>query len=159
MLDIVIDSTCFMTVASFCQIEFKRMYISSSIQLNNIRHYTYIVSFIHMILGYPHFSYAEAPLDYLVLHFLGFELNPRSMFFAKLFPCYLQYFSSLQTSAFETVLCASLCSKNSSGSPSGSTNGGLSPSSEDLSSGSSILRRWMYILMAINLLFASQLIF
>ncbi|KAG5597201.1 hypothetical protein H5410_038433 [Solanum commersonii] len=31
--------------------------------------------------------------------------------------------------------------KNSSGSSSGSTNGGLSPSSEDLSSGSSILRR------------------
>ncbi|XP_004243401.1 PLASMODESMATA CALLOSE-BINDING PROTEIN 5 [Solanum lycopersicum] len=55
--------------------------------------------------------------------------------------------------------CKFPSSKNSSGSPSGSTNGGLSPSSEDLSSGSSILRRWMYILMAINLLFASQLIF
>uniref|UniRef100_M1AJU0 X8 domain-containing protein n=1 Tax=Solanum tuberosum TaxID=4113 RepID=M1AJU0_SOLTU len=99
---------------------------SVRVELNNIRHYTYIVSFIHMILGYPHFYYAEAPLDYLVSQFFGFELNP---------------------------------SKNSSGSSSGSTNGGLSPSSEDLSSGSSILRRWMYILMAINLLFASQLIF
>ncbi|XP_049412859.1 PLASMODESMATA CALLOSE-BINDING PROTEIN 5-like [Solanum stenotomum] len=55
--------------------------------------------------------------------------------------------------------CKFPSSKNSSGSSSGSTNGGLSPSSEDLSSGSSILRRWMYILMAINLLFASQLIF
>ncbi|KAK4714413.1 hypothetical protein R3W88_020320 [Solanum pinnatisectum] len=55
--------------------------------------------------------------------------------------------------------CKFPSSKNSSGSISGSTNGGLSPSSEDLSSGSSILRRWTYILMAMNLLFASQLIF
>ncbi|XP_055824132.1 PLASMODESMATA CALLOSE-BINDING PROTEIN 5-like [Solanum dulcamara] len=55
--------------------------------------------------------------------------------------------------------CKFPSSKNPSGSFSGSTNGGSGPASEDLSSGSSILRRWMYILMAINLLFASLLIF
>lgn len=55
--------------------------------------------------------------------------------------------------------CKFPSSKNSSGSFSGSTNGGIGPASEDLSSGCSILRRWIYILMTINLLFASLLIF
>ncbi|XP_060188720.1 PLASMODESMATA CALLOSE-BINDING PROTEIN 5-like [Lycium barbarum] len=55
--------------------------------------------------------------------------------------------------------CKFPSSKNSSGRFSGSTNVGLGPASQDLSSGSSILRRWIYILMAINVLFASLLIF
>ncbi|CAN4105028.1 unnamed protein product [Withania somnifera] len=55
--------------------------------------------------------------------------------------------------------CKFPSSKSSSGSFSGSTNGGSGPASEDLSSGSSILRRWIYMFMAIYLLFASLLIF
>ncbi|PHU12413.1 plasmodesmata callose-binding protein 5 [Capsicum chinense] len=55
--------------------------------------------------------------------------------------------------------CKFPSSKNSSGSFSGSTNGGGGQASDDVSSSSSILRRWIYILMAINLLFASLLIF
>ncbi|OIT27801.1 PREDICTED: PLASMODESMATA CALLOSE-BINDING PROTEIN 5-like [Nicotiana attenuata] len=54
--------------------------------------------------------------------------------------------------------CKFPSSKNRSGNFSGSTNVGLGPTSEDLSTSSYIPRRWIYILMAINLLFPSLLI-